>query len=101
MLAVVLLAVQTAAARTYNAMEIYNYFEAAKKLADSGKDIDGIPVYFSCASTNATYRYDQKNNCLVVENKSGKYVRDASIVCPGTRLPAVSLLMERQKTTMC
>lgn len=85
MLALVLLAVQTAAARTYNAKEIYNYFEAAKKLADSGKDIVGIPVYFSCASTNATYRYDQANNCLVIENKSGKYVRDASIVCPDTR----------------
>lgn len=85
MLALMLLAVQTAAARTYNAKEIYNYFEAAKKLADSGKDIVGIPVYFSCASTNATYRYDQANNCVVIENKSGKHVRDASIICPGTR----------------
>lgn len=85
MLALVLLEVQTAAARTYNAKEIYNFFEAAKKLADSGKDIVGIPVYFSCASTNATYRYDQKNNCLVIENKSKNYVRNASIICPDTR----------------
>ena len=85
MLAVVLLAVQAAAARTYNAKEMYNYFEKAKKLADSGKDIVEIPVYFSCASTNATYRYDQKNDCLVIENKSGKYVRNASIICPDTR----------------
>ncbi|MQN38283.1 hypothetical protein F7D87_11510 [Prevotella copri] len=85
MLSLVLLAVQTATARTYNAKEIYNYFEEAKKLADNGKDIVGIPVYFSSTDSNAKYRYDQTNNCVVIENKSGKYVHNASIICPDTR----------------